>query len=72
MTVALADQIAEVKRELGQRRRLYPRWVGEGRITKEGADRALSRMEAALATIEACQAGTPPAPDHAPPQGRFF
>lgn len=74
MTVTLADQIAETKREIRQREHFYPRWISAGRITQEGSDRALARMRAVLATLEACQAGTPPTPDPKPvnPQGALL
>lgn len=69
---SLADQIAELEREEKQRARVYPRWVAEGRMTQQASDRQLERLRAALATLQACQAGTPPAPDQPPPQGVFI
>lgn len=70
--VSLAQQIAEVKRELTQRDRVYPRLVVAGKLTKNAAERQFRWMEAALATLEACQAGQPPAPDAPPPQGSLI
>lgn len=73
--MTLAEQIAEVQRELKQRERAYARWVGEKRMTQEASDRQIGRMRAALATLEAVQAGTPPPPDPPPappPQGDFL
>ena len=67
MTPTIAEQITEVRREIAQRERAYPRWVGEKRMTEAASDRQLGRMRAVLATLEACQAGTPPPPDPPPP-----
>jgi hypothetical protein len=53
MTVALADQIACVKRELALRERDYPRWVGSGLMKQTEADTELARMRAVLVTLEA-------------------
>ena len=48
----LAAQIREVKRELEQRRRVYPRMTQEGRLTKTRSERQMRDMEAVLATLE--------------------
>jgi hypothetical protein len=48
----LAEQIGELKRELGQRAAVYPKWVRNGRITQAKADAQVARMTAALATLE--------------------
>lgn len=73
MTPTIAEQITEVRREIAQRERAYPRWVAEKRMTEAASDRQLGRMRAVLATLEACQAGTPPSPDQKPPtQGDFL
>lgn len=73
MIYPLSDQIAEVRREIKQRERVYGRWVAEGRMKEAAASLQLGRMRAVLATLEACQAGTPPSPDPTPPtQGDFL
>jgi hypothetical protein len=46
------DQIAELRRELGFRPRVYGRWVADGRMTQAQCDERIGRMRAALATIE--------------------
>lgn len=51
--VPLADQVACLERELGLRRRVYPRLVQQGRLTQDAADRELARMAAALDTVRA-------------------
>ena len=51
-TPTLAEQIGELKRELGQRGVVYPKWVRNGRMTQYKADAQNGRMLAALATLE--------------------
>ena len=51
-TVPLDRQIACVRREVGMRRRVYPRWVASGKMTQEEADRQVEAMEAVQATLE--------------------
>ena len=51
-TIPLAEQIAEVKREIAMRKRVYPKWVATGRMTQEQADKQIAAMEAALGTLE--------------------
>ncbi len=53
MSVPLPVQIACVERELRFRRRVYPRWVGEGRMTQAEADHEIAAMEAVLANLKA-------------------
>ena len=50
--VPLAEQIACVTREIGMRRRVYPRWIQAGRMKQDEADREIARMEAVLATLQ--------------------
>jgi len=51
-TIPLSDQIACVTRELGMRRRVYPKWIESGRMKQDEADREIARMEAVLATLQ--------------------
>lgn len=53
--VALADQIACVRREIALRNKVYPRWVEKGRIHQEQADREIEAMIAVLATLQEVQ-----------------
>ena len=46
------DQIAEVKRGIALRERVYPKWVEAGRLKQDKADRQLAIMRAVLATLE--------------------
>lgn len=64
----IAEQLTELRREAQQRARVYPRWVQDGRMTQAAADRQMARLNDAIATLEACQAGTPPPPDAPPPE----
>lgn len=50
--ITLERQVAEIRRELGMRRRKYPEWVAAGRMTQAQADERLDAMTAALETIE--------------------
>lgn len=50
-TTPLADQLAAVQREIGMRRKAYPRWVSLGRMTQQQADRSLAVMEAVRDTL---------------------
>ena len=53
--VPLNRQIACVKREVSMRRRVYPRWVENGKMTQRESDRQLEAMEAVQATLQALQ-----------------
>jgi hypothetical protein len=50
--VTTSEMIAEVRRELHYRRRLYPRWVSEGKLPEKTAARRLAIMAAILADLE--------------------
>lgn len=49
--IPLSEQIAEVGREVGLRRRVYPRLVGMGQLERAAAEHHLKRMSAALASL---------------------
>lgn len=46
MTITTADKLKEIKRELAQRRRVYPRLIEKGSITPEAAARQTEIMQA--------------------------
>lgn len=46
--VTLAEEIADVKRELAMRERVYPRWISAGKLNQAKADRQLRVMRAVL------------------------
>lgn len=45
-------KIAELERELGYRRRLYPRWVADGKMSQAAADTQIAVLEACLADYQ--------------------
>ena len=50
--VPLWDQIAEVKREIEQRKRVYARLIDNGKLGKAEAERRMLTMAAVLQTLE--------------------
>lgn len=50
--VPLDDQIAAVKREVGMRRRVYPRWIEANKMTHQKAEQEIAAMEAVQSTLE--------------------
>ena len=44
--VTLVEMLAEARRELAMRQRLYPRWVEEGRMKPHQAERQIAVMQA--------------------------
>jgi len=47
----LKEQIECVERELEKRRRLYPRWIREGKLNELKATREIESMTAVLGTL---------------------
>jgi uncharacterized protein YcbX len=54
--VSLADQIAEVKREIDMRRRVYSNLVAKGKMTVIEAEKRTVTMAAVLQTLEVVHA----------------
>jgi hypothetical protein len=52
LPVPIAEQVAEIKREIALRQRVYPRWVGLGKLTQRAADRQIAVMQAVLAKLQ--------------------
>ena len=50
--ISIEDQIACVGRELRMRSSVYPRWIGNGKMTEAQANREINTMGAVLATLE--------------------
>jgi len=46
MSITDEDKLAAVKRELGYRRRVYPRWIENGKMTQKLADEQIAVFEA--------------------------
>lgn len=55
MTVSLDQQIASVRRELAMRQRVYPKWVKDGRMKQDAADKEMAAMQAVHDTLTAVQ-----------------
>ena len=51
MTVSIQDQLKEAKREVALRRKVYPRWIYEGRLTEEESCRHIAAMDAIVETL---------------------
>lgn len=47
----LDAQLDELERELAMRRKWYPKWVEDGRMTQVAADRQMKRMQDAKETV---------------------
>jgi hypothetical protein len=43
--ITYREKLAVAKREAQQRRRVYPRWVADGRMTQTFADRQIEVMQ---------------------------
>lgn len=50
--VRFADALAELRREVEARRRIYPDWITRGRITQAEADHQIALFEAIGADVE--------------------
>lgn len=50
--VTIDEQIACIDRELGYRRRVYPRRIADNKMTQQLADKQIAHMEAVLATLQ--------------------
>lgn len=51
--VTITEQIKCVRREIDYRKRLYPRWVQEGKITQQEANYQIEAMEYVVNTLQA-------------------
>lgn len=51
------EKLAAVRRELNMRRRVYPRWVSNGKMNQAKADEETAVMEAIVADYERQVAG---------------
>jgi hypothetical protein len=52
MKIPISQQIAEVERELYQRRKVYPRLEASGKFLQGQGDHYMARMEAVRDTLE--------------------
>lgn len=51
--VTIAEQIKSVKRETDYLKRVCPRWVQEGKISRQEADYQIEALEYAVNTLQA-------------------
>jgi hypothetical protein len=56
--ITIDEQLACVEREIGMRRRAYPRWVESGRMTQAKMDDEIRTMKAVAETLRELQAKT--------------
>lgn len=47
------ETLIELRRELHQRERVFPRWVADGRLTQADADKRFARLKRAIEIVEA-------------------
>lgn len=50
--ITVVEQLACVRRRIGMRERVCPRWIAGGRMTQAKADREIAAMRAVAATLE--------------------
>ena len=51
MTIPLQEQLAEVRREIALRERVYPRWISQGKLEPTKAQRKLATLRAVADTL---------------------
>ena len=68
---SLTEAIDEIFRELQVRKRCFPKWVDEGRISRTDAQDRIARQESALAYLEGLR-DAESTPDCRPEEGRPF
>lgn len=51
--ITLEQMIACVRREIAMRKRVYPRWVADGRMARDAAEREIAAMQAVHDTLAA-------------------
>jgi|SRR5215472_4510478 len=50
--VPLSEQLRCARRELAMRRNVYPKWVANGKMKQEDADREIAGMQAIVLSLE--------------------
>jgi len=50
--ITIDEQIAEVKREIAMRNKVYPKWIEAGSLPKAKADFQIRAMEAVLISLQ--------------------
>ena len=49
--ISLDDEILCLRREIGLRERVYPRWVAQGKMKHDNAEREIAVMKSALESL---------------------
>ncbi len=49
--MTVTEQMKAVRREIDYRKRLYPKWVAEGKMTQQEANYQIEVMEQVLSTL---------------------
>ena len=52
------EVIAEIEREIALRKRVYPRWIADRRLTRVKADRQIALLEEAVRLLYAQEKAT--------------
>jgi hypothetical protein len=52
MTITIPDKLKELRREMQMRHRVYPRLIGNGKMTQADADRAVAILRAVIEDYE--------------------
>lgn len=58
--ITIDEQIAEVKREIAMRNKVYPKWIEAGSMKKSKADFQILAMEAVLISLQTIAKETAP------------
>jgi hypothetical protein len=53
MNITHEQMLAELRRELAMRQRVYPSWVQQGKITQVAADHRIAVMASLIELVEA-------------------
>ena len=68
---SLTEAIDEIFRELQVRKRCFPRWIEDGKISRTDAQDRIARQESALAYLQSLKPAES-SPDCRPEEGRPF
>ena len=56
-SITVQEQITEIERELGLRRRVYPKWVDAGKMKQATAEYRIEVLEGVLDTLRSFKDG---------------
>ena len=52
VTFTLEEEIDELKRELSMREKVYPKWIQEGKIKRDSAEKKKGLIKSTIARLE--------------------